>query len=288
MKKRLLLLAGPVFLILLVAGWFLAENVASSLVEGKLQGVLTRVADKAQVRYASLHVDLLRQQVVLGGVEVQLKDGRACRIKSLAIKDIDRKHTKPPHHLSLFMEDLTIPVTEENFRDKLEEVQEFGLDVFVVDLTLDYRFDPDAKRLTINALDVVVDNGATLELAMDLDGFDLEALRKQQLGDLTARSLKARMADTQLLRGGILKSRRDEPQLMDFVIEGFLEEQARARTAGDDEKVENLNELVAWLREPTRIDVRFHLREPLTWAKLEPMKKITDILELFDFDVTRD
>lgn len=285
MKKRLLPILGVVLLVLLGGGYYAAQLAADRLVDEKLQATLARLGNSTSVQYRDLHVNLLRQSVTLSDVAIRLKDGRHGSIGAVVVKDFDRKHMKAPHFLALELEDLTIPVDEQNFRAELPAVQELGLQALVVDVAVDYRYDPDARRLTVSEFDVDIAEGGSFRMAFALENFVVEQLRQQQVDDLALASFSMQYKDKTLLRGVLLAAGEEEKELLRFVEDWLKEEVALAKQKQDATATASLQALLAYMQKPADFSMELALKQPLTMAKINPIKKISELLGLFTINI---
>lgn len=285
MKKRLLPILGVLLLALLGGGYYAAQLAANRLVDEKLQGALARLGDAARVQYGDLRVNLLRQSVTLADVAIQLKDGRHGTIGAVVVKDFDRKHMKSPHFLALELQDLTIPVDAQNFRGELPAVQELGLPALVVDVAVDYRYEPDAKRLAVREFDVDIAEGGSFRMAFALENFSVEQLRQQQFDELTLASMSLQYKDKTLLRGVLLAAGEEEKELLRFVEDWLREEVTLARQKQDAAAAASLEALLAYIQKPATFSMDLALKQPLTMAKINPIKKISELLGLFTFNI---
>ncbi|GAB7079336.1 hypothetical protein [Megalodesulfovibrio paquesii] len=285
MKKRLFAILGVVLAVLLGGGYFAAQIAADRLVDQKLQDVLRRAGDTARVQYRDLHVNLLRQSVTLADVAIQLKDGRHATIGSLVVRNVDRKHTKPPHYLTLEMQDLTIPVDARNFQENLPAAQELGLPAIVVDMAVDYRYEPEANRLTVSEFDVDIAEGGSFRMAFALENFSVEGLKQQRFDELTLKSLSVEYKDKTILRGVLLAAGEEEKELLRYVEDWLQEEVALASQKQDAAAVSSLQALLRYLQNPAGFSMDVTLKQPLTMAKINPIKKISELLGLFTFNI---
>ena len=282
---RLLPILGVVLLVLLGGGYYAAQLAANRLVDEKLQTALARLGDSASVQYREVHVNLLRQSVTLSDVAIRLKDGRHGSIGAVVVKNFDRNHMKSPHFLALELQDLTIPVDGQNFRAELPAVQELGLQALVVDVAVDYRYDPDARRLTVSEFDVDIAEGGSFRMAFALENFAVEQIRQQQFDDLALASFSMQYKDKTILRGVLLAAGEEEKELLRFVEDWLKEEVALAQQKQDAATTASLQALLAYVQKPAHFSMELALRQPLTMAKINPIKKISDLLGLFTINI---
>lgn len=285
MRYRLFLFVGIVLALVLGAGYVAAQLAANYFAEEKIRSVLRRVSDRADVQFDGAKVNLLQQSLILKDVAVELKGGQHGTVGSIEVKEIDRKHLRSPHFLTLVMEDLTIPVNEANFKDKLPMVQELGLPSLVVDMVVDYRYEPQGKRLTVEEFSLDVAGGIVFQLSCTVNNFSFDAIRKQQFSELELASLQLQYEDETILRGLMQQAGEEEKDLLLLVEDWIREELFFARQANDTETTALLTPLLEYVQAPGTFAMDMTLNQPLTLPQVEPIKKISELRRLFTFNI---
>ncbi len=285
MRYRLFITVGIILAVILGGGVIAAQIVVNNLAEEKIRSSLLRFRDRADVQFDGVDVNMLEQSLTMRDVAITMKNGRHARVGSLEVKNIDRKHLRSPHFLTLEMEGLSIPVDAANFGKELPRVQELGLEAIMVDMVVDYRYEPEAKRLSVNDFGVDIAGGGAFQVAFAVDNFSVADVRKQRFEDLQLNSMDLHYKDISILRGVLQAAGEEEQDLLRTIEEWLKEEVELAQEQNNQAAIDPLKALLAYVQNPTTLSLRVTLKEPLTLAKIEPIKKVTALLGLFTFTI---
>lgn len=178
--------------------WFVNDQVEKGFNEA-----VSKV-DGLSVTYDDLWVDLGEQTVTLTDVDTVLPSGQKLTADTVIVYAFDEKNPFP-HFIKAQAEGLVLSPSSMNMIGIPATV--YGVGKVTGDLLLDYRYNPEAKSLTLNTLTYDMDGVAKAELSgtmtqLDLDAFRVEKLIGLQIKDATFRYLDRTLVDEILTKAG--------------------------------------------------------------------------------------
>lgn len=273
--------------LLLVGGYFGALYAANKMADTKLREALARTQDKADVQYDSVSVSLLKQNLAISGMDVQLRNGAHFTVGKVVVHDYDIKHPRRPLFATFKVHDMVIPVEEANFRGETEAVKELGFETIVADVFVTYRWSPSNKGLVIDPLEVNVENVGSFHLASELRHLDVSKLRALELDELAVDRLHLKYNDVVFMQAMMENTRENEEELVRYVSEGIEEEIVKARLEGRDNAAVSLTELGRYVDDPGKLSVAVTLDKPMLVSEILEMRKVTEIIKLFTISITQ-
>ena len=172
--------------------WFVNHEVTKGLEQA--------VADTPglTLTYADLSVSISDHSVTLTDIAATLPGGQSLTADTLRITSFDQRNPVP-HYASGQATGVVMDTTFANFGTWAAPLRAMGKTTVSGDVSLDYRFDPDTRELTVNALTVSEDELGEVVISATTDQLDLNALRMEKLVGLRITRADLTLTDRSLM-----------------------------------------------------------------------------------------
>ncbi|MES9996871.1 hypothetical protein [Desulfovibrio aminophilus] len=268
LRTRALFVLSVLFLAACV-GWAGMRAYVESEVRTGLDGLRPGL----DVTFSGLTFDLFPRGVVLTGLTARTPEGPVLRAERARIEEFDLEHSTP-HFVRAAFSGLTV------------ENPVWGQEVPPCAADVDYRYDPQARELTVRRLTLVLPEGFEADLSGRFGNVDLERLPDGQYFASSLAGLELRYRDRSLLervlRRVAAQFRVSEAALRTRAALWLAARETQARSRGNEAAASALEALGRFARTPGELTVTLAPAEPVPLLYLIADGNLPEMLVLLN------
>lgn len=275
--------------VVLIAIFIGIKMYAANVAEAKVNEVIAKAANFADIDYKNVSVDLIGMDVRVSDILVSPADAKEkIKIDELVIYDIDDK-SDIPSFLSIACNGIELNMDE--LGEDAKQLRELGYnDKMMVNLNVNYAYDKEKKEIDIKKIGVGADEAGEINVSFHLGNISLELEEIAGLLFTFPQVIfhKAKIEyDDDSLAERLMKLGAQEQQISieDFkksLIENVDKEIAKEK---DNFTKKALSEIKAFLEDPEKFSISASPEKPYPFGRIMRTDDPKDVIKLLNIQI---